>query len=587
MKGTGFMARRAHADKAQGDRAVEKTMLATWRSRFVLFLIFAGMVALAGRAIWLQGLSTGFLQEKGASRYVRTLQLPATRGKIMDRNDNVLASSLPVKTIWAIPEDVRKEPKEKRVELARLLGMSQQSMNHKLDPKKHYVSLKRKVEPEVADAIAGLKIEGIHTSKEYKRYYPEGAATAHVVGFTNFEDAGQESMELAYEKMLAGVYGNRRVIKDRLGHIVEDVRAIQQPQNGKDLVLAIDSKIQHMAYKQLKQAMQVHKAKGAALVVLDVQTGEVLALVNSPTYNPNDRSSLHGARLRNRVMTDTFEPGSILKPFTVALALEKGIVKPKTRIQTGPQLTVGGRTIGDTHPHEVLTVEEIIEKSSNVGTAKIALKMPPRAMWEMFTKVGFGQPPDLAFPGAVAGRVKPYRSWRPIEQATMSYGHGISVSLIQVARAYLIFARNGDIAPLSFLKTGDLPIGQKVISAKTAHTMRQMLEMATGDEGTAPKAQVAGYSVAGKTGTAHKIEDGKYVNKYVASFVGMAPASNPRLIIAVMVDEPNNGQYYGGDVAAPVFSAVAAGALRTLNIAPDLLTVQKMTQAAHGKGRVG
>ena len=587
MTRVAFKARNTRSDAAQDRRAADAPTLQSWRSRFVLFMIFAGMVALAGRAIWLQGWTTDFLQEKGASRYVRTVKLPATRGKIMDRNGNVLASSLQVETFWAIPEDVSKASKEKRRKLARLLGMSLHKLDRKLDPKKRYVNLKRKVEPDVAEAIARLEIDGLHTSQEYKRYYPEGAATAHLVGFTNFEDAGQESMELAYNKTLAGVDGNRRVIKDRLGHIVEDVQAIRKPQNGRDLALSIDSKIQHMAYSALKKAVDEHKAKAAGLVALDAQTGEVLALVNLPTYNPNDRRTLRGSRLRNRVLTDTFEPGSTLKPFTVALALERHMVSPRTRIKTGPRLTVGRRSIGDTHPHKVLTVEEIIEKSSNVGTAKIALKMPPRAMWEMFTKVGFGQPPDLEFPGAVAGRVRPYRSWRPIEQATMSYGHGISVSLIQVARAYLIFARNGDIAPVTFLKNEDLPIGRKVISEKTARAMRRMLEMATGSEGTAPKAQVPGYSVAGKTGTAHKIEDGRYVNKYVSSFVGMAPASNPRLIIAVMVDEPDNGHHYGGDVAAPVFSAVAAGALRTLNVAPDLLNMKKMTQVAQGEEGAG
>lgn len=568
-------------------QAAQKALLPKWRSRFILLLILAALTALIGRAIWLQGVSTEFLQKKGESRYVRTLNLPATRGKIMDRNGHVLASSLPVKAIWAIPENVRKESTKKRYKLAKLLGMSQHTLNRKLDPKKRYVSLKRQVKPDIADAIVKLKIEGIQTSKAYKRYYPEGAEMAHVVGFTNIEDVGQESMELAHERTLAGVFGNRRVIKDRLGHIVEDVRAIRQPQDGKDLVLSIDSKIQHIAYTQLKKAVEMHKAKAAGLVVLDVQTGEVLALVNMPTYNPNDRRTLRGAKLRNRVLTDSFEPGSVMKPFTIALALEKGIVHPKTRIKIGSRLAIGRSSIGDTHHHDVLSVEEIIEKSSNVGTAKIALRMQPREMWEMLTTVGFGQQPKLDFPGAVAGRVRPYSSWRPIEQATMSYGYGLSVSLIQVARAYMIFARNGDIVPLTFLKTSDLPIVQKVISEKTARAVRKMMEMATSNEGTAPQAQVPGYRVAGKTGTAHKIEGGRYVNKYVSSFVGMAPASNPRLIIAVMVDEPSGGKYYGGDVAAPVFSAVAANALRAMNIAPDLFNSKNLTHAEQVKGHAG
>ena len=543
-----------------------------WRSHLVLFAIFAALLLLAGRAIWLQGISTKFLQKQGESRYVRTIDLPATRGKIMDRNGHVLASSIPVKTIWAIPEDVKNAPKEKLMALAKLLEMSYAELNKKLNSEREFVYLKRQVETGVADAVVKLGIEGVQTRKEYKRFYPEGAAMAHVVGFTNIEDIGQESLELTYQKSLAGVAGNRRVIKDRLGHIVEDIRAIREPQDGKELVLSLDNRIQHIAYTQLKEAMAAHKAKAAGIVVLDVKTGEVLALANLPSYNPNDRSVLNGAQLRNRVMTDTFEPGSTMKPFTVALALEKGKVKPSTNIQTAPgKFTIGNSTIGDAHQHGMLTVEQVIEKSSNVGTVKMALQMQPQDMWEMFTTVGFGQQPKFGFPGAVAGRVRPYESWRAIEQATMSYGHGISVSLIQMARSYMIFARNGDMIPLSFQKTNVLPIGQRVISEKTAAAMRKMMEMAAGPGGTAPKAQVPGYRVAGKTGTSHKLAAGKYINKYVASFVGFAPASDPRIIIAVMVDDPSNGKHYAGDVAAPVFAAVAANTLRTMNVAPDSL----------------
>ncbi len=543
-----------------------------WRSRFVLFLLFMALLALAGRAVWLQGISTKFLQKQGESRFVRTLELPATRGKIVDRNGHVLASSIPVRAVWAMPEEVKDASKEKLRNLAKLLGMSEKELNKKLDSDRGFVYLKRQVEQDVADAVAKLGIDGVQTRKEYKRYYPEGAVMAHVVGFTNVEDVGQESMELAHQNSLAGVTGNRRVIKDRLGHIVEDVRAIREPRDGKDLVLSIDNRLQYIAYTQLKGAVETHKAKAAGIVVLDVRTGEVLALANLPSYNPNDRAALTGAQLRNRVITDTFEPGSTIKPFAVALALEKGIVKPTTSIQTAPgKMSIGNTTIGDAHPHGLLTVEQIIEKSSNVGTVKMALQMQPQDMWEMFTTVGFGQQPRFGFPGSVAGRVRPYESWRAIEQATMSYGHGISVSLLQIARSYMIFARNGDTIPLTFQKTGSQPIGQKVISEKTALAMRKMMEMAAGPGGTAPKAQVQGYRVAGKTGTTHKIVGGHYVNKYVSSFVGFAPASDPRIIIAVMVDEPSNGKHYGGDVAAPVFSAVAANTLRAMNVAPDSL----------------
>jgi cell division protein FtsI (penicillin-binding protein 3) len=544
--------------------------LPVWRSRVVLFTMFAAFAALAGRALWLQGISTEFLQKQGASRYARTLELPATRGRITDRNGQMLASSLPVKAIWAIPEDVTGTSNDKLRQMAKLLEMSERDLSKKLDSDKTFVYLKRQVEPDVADKVMKLGIPGISTKKEYKRYYPEGEVMAHIVGFTNVEDKGQEGMELAFQKNLAGTHGSRRVIKDRLGRIVEDIESVRHPHDGKDLTLSIDRKIQYIAYSHLKEAVEKHKAKAAGIVVLDAKTGEVLALSNLPTYNPNDRGRLTGAQLRNRVLTDTFEPGSTIKPFAIALALENKLVTPQTNIQTAPgRLTIGRATIGDAHPHGMLTVSQVLEKSSNVGTAKLALQMKPEQMWELFTTVGFGQAPKLDFPGAVAGRVRPHKSWKPIEQATMSYGHGISTSLIQMARSYLIFARDGDMIPTSLMKLDAPPVGQRVISEKTARSVRAMLEMAAGPEGTAPKAQVPGYRVAGKTGTAHKLVGGQYANKYVSSFVGFAPVSDPRIIVAVMVDEPSNGMHYGGQVAAPIFSAVVANALRAMNVAPD------------------
>jgi cell division protein FtsI (penicillin-binding protein 3) len=544
--------------------------LPLWRSRFVLFVMFAAFATLAGRALWLQGISTEFLQKQGEARYARTLELPATRGKIIDRNGQMLASSLPVRAIWAIPEDVLEATPEKLRELARLLDMNERDMRKKLDSDRTFVYLKRQVEQSTVDKITALAITGIGTRREYKRYYPDGDVMSHVVGFTNVEDAGQEGMELAFQKSLAGVNGSRRVIKDRLGRVVEDIESVREPHDGKELALSIDRKIQNIAFSYLKEAVEKHKAKAGGIVVLDVRSGEVLALANLPTYNPNDRAGLTGAQLRNRVLTDTFEPGSTLKPFTVALALESRLVTPTTTIQTAPgRLTIGKATIGDSHAHGLLTVGQVIEKSSNVGTAKMALQMQPQQMWEMFTAVGFGQQPKLGFPGAVAGRVRPYKSWRPIEQATMSYGHGISTSLIQVAQAYMIFARDGEMIPLTFQKATDNPISQRVIAVKTARDMRAMLEKAAGPEGTAPKAQVPGYRVAGKTGTSHKLVGGQYANKYVSSFVGFAPVSDPRIIVAVMIDEPSSGGHFGGVVAAPVFSAVTANALRALNVAPD------------------
>lgn len=546
------------------------TKLPAWRSRVVLFLIFAAFLALAGRALWLQGMSTEFLQKQGASRYARTLELPATRGKITDRNGQVLASSIPVRAVWAIPEDVLESPPEKLQALAKLLDMPERDLRRKLDSDRSFVYLKRQVELDTVDKILKLGIAGIDTRKEYKRYYPEGDVMAHIVGFTNVEDKGQDGMELAYQKTLVGVTGNRRVIKDRLGRIVEDIESVREPHDGKDLTLSIDSKIQYIAFSALKEAVEVNKAKAGGIVVLDAKTGEVLALANLPTYNPNNRSVLTGAQLRNRVITDTFEPGSTLKPFAVSLALETNRVTPNTMIQTAPgKMTIGTATIGDAHASGLLSVAQVIEKSSNIGTAKIALQMEPHEMWDMFTSVGFGQQPKINFPGAVAGRVRPYKSWRPIEQATMSYGHGISVSLLQLVHAYTIFARDGDLIPITFQRTTDQPISQRIISPKTAREMRSMLEMAAGPTGSAPRSQVPGYRVAGKTGTAYKIEKGQYVKKYVSSFVGFAPVSDPRIIIAVMIDEPSAGKHYGGQVAAPVFATVTANALRALNVAPD------------------
>lgn len=553
---------------------VLKMSLPAWRSKLVLFALFVSFLTLVGRAFWLQGMSTEFLQKQGASRYERTLELPATRGKITDRDGHVLASSIPVKAVWAIPDDVLQAPAEKLRSLAALLDMSEGDLRKKLDSDRGFVYLKRQVESEITDKILALGIDGIQTRKEYKRFYPEGEVMAHVVGFTNVEDAGQEGMELASQKTLVGRTGSRRVIRDRLGRIVEDIGSIREPHDGKDLTLSIDSKIQYIAYSQLKAAVEQNKAKAGGIVVLDVSTGEILALANLPSYNPNDRQILTGAQLRNRVLTDTFEPGSTMKPFTIALALETQRITPETTVQTAPgKLTIGTATIGDAHPLGLLTISQIIEKSSNIGTAKIALQMQPQEMWEMFTSVGFGQQPKFSFPGRVAGRVRPFKLWRPIEQATMSYGHGISVSLIQLAHAYMIFARNGEMAPLSLEKVAvqpnkQVPV-QRIISEKTALQMRAMLEAAAGPTGTAPKAQVPGYRVAGKTGTAYKLVDGKYVKKYVSSFVGFAPVSAPRIIIAVMLDEPSNGSHYGGGVAAPVFSSVAANALRALNVRPD------------------
>ena len=550
--------------------ALLTTKLSAWRSRFVLGMLALAFVALGLRAFWLQAWSTEFLQKQGASRYERALEIPANRGKIVDRSGAMLASSLPAKAIWADAEDVD-APREKLNELARLLSMDRRELDRKLAEDKSYVYLKRQVDADVAARVAALNIHGINQRNEYKRHYPEGETVAHIVGFTNVEDVGQEGFELAQQQRLAGKPGARRVIKDNLGRFIEQIGSGREPQDGADLTLSIDTRIQFLAFNALRDAVREHRAKAGAVVVVDVQTGEVLALSNWPTYDPNNRGQLTGAQLRNRVITDTFEPGSTMKPFAIAMGLESGKVKPGTVIETAPgKLTIGTATIGDAHPHGALTVEQVLQKSSNVGTVKIALQLTPQKMWEGLTSVGFGQAPQIGFPGTVSGRVRPYKNWKPIEQATMSYGHGISVSLIQMARAYTVFARDGDVIPLTMTRTDVEATGVPVFKPETAQAVRKMLEMAAGPQGTAPLAQISGYRVGGKTGTAYKQENGSYqTNKYIASFVGFAPVSKPRIVVAVMIDEPSAGKHYGGEVAAPIFARITGETMRALRVAPD------------------
>jgi cell division protein FtsI (penicillin-binding protein 3) len=547
--------------------------LPDWRSRVVLFVLFTAFAVLAGRALWIQVADNKFLQEQGANRYMRTQELPATRGKIFDRNGMVLASSLPVKSVSVFTEDYKANPapREKVRELAGLLEMPEAELQKKLNSNRSYVYLKRQVEMDIVAKIEKLGIDGIDTRKEYKRFYPQGEVMAHMAGFTNVEDVGQEAMELAQQKALAGQPGSRRVIKDRLGRIVEDVGMSREPHDGKDLTLSVDSKLQYIAFNSIKNAVEKFHAKAGAAVVLDVHTGEVLALANWPTYDPNNRAHLTGEQLRNRVITDTFEPGSTLKPFTVALALDKGLITPRSTFDTGGgRYSTGGHVIRDTHPHGVIDVGTIIQKSSNIGTTKISELLSAQEMWEMFTKVGFGQAPRFGFPGAVAGRVRPYKSWPVVAKANMSFGQGISMSLLQLARAWLIFARDGDIIPLSFQKVTEKPVGQQVISPKTAAQMRVMVESVVSPEGTASQAQIAGYRAGGKTGTAQKVIDGRYSQThYIGSFAGMVPMSNPRFVIAVMIDDPSGPFHTGGAVAAPTFAALAANALRAANVPPD------------------
>ncbi len=543
-----------------------------WRSKFIVAAIALGFAVLAGRAAYIQVLGNDFFQRQGEVRFARTLELPASRGRIMDRNGLVLAYNVPAPSIWGIPEDITATPEQMR-QLARLLEVPLEDLQKKLaDEDKSFVWLKRQVDESVAKKIADLGIKGIYERKEYKRQYPDGEAAAHIVGFTNVENIGQEGVELAFDKQLSGRPGSRRVIKDRLGRVVEDVREQVPPVDGRDLQLSIDSKVQFFAYQKLRDAVLEHKAAAGSVVVLDSHTGEILALANYPSYTPDKRVNLSGAQLRNRALTDTFEPGSTMKPFAVAIALDKGLVRPETPIQTAPgRITISGATITDSHPTGMLSVAEVIQKSSNVGTVKMAMQLQPRDMWESFAQAGFGQKPKVPFPGAVSGRLRPYKTWRPIEQATMSYGYGLSASLFQLTHAYTVFARDGDLVPVSLVKTSEPAAGVRVFSDKSAIAMREMLHMVTQPGGTAQKAQTIGYSVGGKTGTARKQEGKGYAaRKYRGFFVGLAPADKPRIVVGVMIDEPTNGVYYGGAVAAPVFAETVQQTLRMMGLPPDM-----------------
>ena len=546
-----------------------------WRSKLVVSALALGFVGLGARAAYIQVFNNDFFQRQGEVRYSRTLELPANRGRILDRNGLILASSVPSPSIWAIPEDVELDEAQ-RTSLAKLLELPLAELNKKLvDEDKSFVWLKRHVEPEKAKQIAEAGFKGIYQRTEFKRQYPEGEAAAHVVGFTNVEDNGQEGIELLYNSALLGRAGSRHVIKDRLGQSVEQVGESVPPVAGKDVQLSIDTKVQFFAYQKLRDAVVSNRAQAGSIVVLDANTGEVLALANYPSYNPEKRLNLNGSQLRNRALTDTFEPGSVMKPFTIGLALESGRVKTSTIIDTAPgSVTITGATIRDSHPHGALTVEQVIQVSSNVGTTKIAMQMPASEMWETFSGAGFGQKPQIEFPGAVPGKLRPYKNWRPIEQATASYGYGLSASLFQMVRSYTVFSHEGQIIRATLLKNDEPAVGIPVFSGDTAAKVRKMLQMAAGPGGTGPKAQTAGYSVGGKSGTAYKQIGKGYGSegnrKYRSWFVGMAPVDKPRIIVGVMLDEPSAGKYYGGEVAAPVFSETVQQTLRVMGVQPDI-----------------
>ncbi len=553
--------------------------ISSGRYYLVFGLLMLGFLALVVRLAWLQlGFNTDFLKRQGDLRFQRTIEVPAMRGQILDRNGSLLAFSVPAKALWIIPQDV-KANEEQMKKIASLLELQVSELKKKFNSKRSFVYLKRQVPMDKADEVLAMDIPGIHSMREYLRSYPEGPSVAQITGLTGLDGNGIEGIELAAEKRLAGEAGSRRVLKDRLGRIIEDAW-LKEPQNGEDISLTIDARIQNIAYSALEKQVKELKAKGGSVVVADPWTGDILALANYPSFNPNVRGGISRASLRNRAIVDTYEPGSTMKPFSVAAALEEKKVNPSTTFSIGRSLQIGNRSIGDSHYSKELTVAGIIQQSSNIGTSKIALLMTPQTMWSYYDKLGFGHAPKIGFPGAVAGRLRPAKKWRPIEQATMSYGHGVTVSLLQQVRAYSALARHGDVVDLSIYKDRPRTEPQRVFSNRTTNQMKQMLSSVVEKGGTGTRANVEGYSVAGKTGTAYKVEGGQYVEKYVAGFTGYAPAHKPVIVVGVMIDEPVKGKHFGSTAAAPVFAEVVSNTLGLMAINPDKPVVPKTAVAS-------
>jgi cell division protein FtsI (penicillin-binding protein 3) len=563
-----------------------KVMEFPMRRWFLLSLYTICMAGLLFRAVDLQVLNKEFLQDHGDARALRVVKIPAHRGMITDRNGESLAISTPVNSIWAVPRKVMAAD-AKLDQLAKYLHMDEKELSSLLKDRigRQFVYLKRHVAPALAEQVMLLNIPGISLQREYRRYYPAAEVTSHVLGFTNIDDSGQEGIELAYDNWLKGSPGSKRVLKDRLGRVVENIESINTPDPGNELVLSIDRRVQYLAYRELKSAVNHHKARAGTLVMLDVKTGEIIAMVGQPSYNPNNRTGLKSGHYRNRALTDVFEPGSTLKPFTIATALESGLYNLKSTIDTHPGFfKVGDHTIRDHRDYGVIDLVTVIKKSSNIGASKIALSLEPLDLWSTLTKVGFGQATGSGFPGEVSGYLNPYNNWSEVEQATMSFGYGISTTALQLAHAYMPFATDGMMLPVSFLKVTEPVSSSRVFSASVARQVRTMLETVVQKDGTGNKALVEGYRVAGKTGTVHKTTVGGYSeDRYLSLFAGMAPASNPRLIAVVIIDEPKGDQYYGGLVAAPVFANVMAGALRLLDVPPDDLPVLNRQVIAAGR----
>jgi len=556
-------------------------------SRFRLSIVYVAVSCASLMLIWrvvdLHVFHKDFLQNQGDARYLRVAPIPAHRGMILDRHGEPLAISTPVDSVWVQPTAFTSAFKD-WPKLAKLLKLDldhiQRTVSQRKD--KEFVYLKRHINPDLAAQVMALELPGVNLQREYHRYYPAGEVAAHVLGFSNVDDRGQEGLELAYDDWLKGVPGSQRVLKDRLGRVVRHVEQIRKPVPGRDLTLSLDRRLQYLAYRELKRAVLQHKARSGSAVILDVQSGEVLAMVNQPSYNPNNRDQFKGSQTRNRAVTDLLEPGSTVKPFTVVAALESGRFRASSLVDTSPgQMRVGKAVIRDSRNYGQISLAKIIQKSSNVGASKIALALPDESLWKVHARLGFGNATDSGFPGEAEGLLSHARHWRDIEKATLAYGYGLSVTPLQLARAYSVLATNGVLKPVSFLRMDDAIEGERIIAASTARQVNRMLEAVVQEGGTGTRAQIAGYKVAGKTGTVKKAVAGGYSDdRYIAVFAGMAPASQPRLAMVVTINEPRGDIYYGGEVAAPVFSKVMAGALRMMGVPPDDVTLRPLKIAA-------
>lgn len=549
-------------------------MLKTWRINVLILVLILALAAVIWRLVDLSIMNRRFLLQQSQARILRTVTVPAYRGMILDRLGSPLAVSTPVDSVWINPPLFKPNSQEIN-QLAHALAMSPSDIKQRVkDNKRLFVYLKREVPPYISEQIKNFKIKGVFFQREYKRYYPEAESTAHVVGVTNVDDHGQEGLELAYNDWLGGVDGKREVLKDRLGNIVEDIALLQKPVQGNDLTLSIDHRLQYIAFEALNEAVQKYHAESGSVVVLNSKTGEILAMVNLPSYNPNNRAGSSVSDYRNRAETDMFEPGSVIKPFTVALALESGKYKPDTLIDTNPGwMRIGGYKIEDDDNNGVVNLTQLLEKSSNIAAAKIMLSLQPQHFWDLLQRMGFGERTTSGFPGESPGLLVAHTSWPPSVIATLAYGYGISVTPLQLAHAYMILADGGEMLPVTFLKSnGTLPAATRVLPEAVTKTVVKMLE-AVVQNGTGKSAIIPGYQIAGKTGTAYIADKNGYSrNRYSASFVGMAPASDPQYVVAVTLRDPKGSSrmdHFGGTVSAPVFQTVMAAALRLYDVAPD------------------